>query len=165
MSVAVGCLPIAGIIYGEGWARLRTMPRAFLSYSHDDEAFVAELEKQLPALGWDVWRDAQNLRPGDLWPRKLGDAIAASEAFVLVWSAHAARSGVIEHEWTIAVAKKRPICILALDREPLPPSLSAVGVLRVTLHVVPEQYCDGVDLSLVHNILVILAPAWPVVVS
>ncbi len=106
MSVAVGCLPIAGIIYGEGWARLRTMPRAFLSYSHDDEAFVAELEKQLPALGWDVWRDAQNLRPGDLWPRKLGDAIAASEAFVLVWSAHAARSGVIELVWTIAVAKK-----------------------------------------------------------
>ena len=85
------------------------MPRAFLSYSHDDEAFVAKLEKQLPAVGWNVWRDARNLRAGDRWPRKLGDAIAASEAFVLVWSAHAARSDVVELEWTIAVAAKLPI--------------------------------------------------------
>jgi hypothetical protein len=97
--------------------------RAFLSYSRKDEAFAAELEKELPAHGWDVWRDVQNLRAGDRWPVKLGEAIEAAQAFVLIWSAHAAQSDSVEQEWSAAVAAKRSICILTLDDKPLPPML------------------------------------------
>lgn len=99
------------------------MPRAFLSYSRDDAALVTKLENQFPAVGWDVWRDVQSLHSGDLWPPRLGDAIAAAERFVLVWSARAARSHFVRLEWAIAVAAKRPICILTIDDEPLPTTL------------------------------------------
>ena len=140
-------LTIAGIIDGEGGARTRTMPRAFLSYSHDDEAFVAALEKQLPSVGWDVWLDVHNLRAGDRWPRKLGDAIAASEAFVLVWSAHAALSAFVELEWVTAVALKRPICILTLDGEPRPPTLSSYQAHPASPADTAAQWLSGITLE------------------
>ena len=100
------------------------MPSAFLSYSRDDGPFVAELEKRLQSAGWSVWRDEHSLRAGDRWPRRLGDAVTACEVFVLIWSAHAARSDFVELEWTIAVAAKRQICILWLDGQSLPATLT-----------------------------------------
>jgi hypothetical protein len=100
------------------------MPSAFLSYSRDDGSFAAELEKRLQSAGWSVWRDVHSLRAGDRWPRKLGEAVTASEVFVLIWSAHAARSDFVELEWTIAVAAKRQICIVWLDGQPLPATLT-----------------------------------------
>ena len=99
------------------------MPSAFLSYSRDDGPFAAELEKRLQNAGWRVWRDVHSLRAGDRWPRRLGDAVTAYEAFVLIWSAHAAGSDFVELEWTIAVAAKRQICIVALDGQSLPATL------------------------------------------
>lgn len=99
------------------------MPTIFLSYSRQDAAFVAELEKRLCAGGWSVWRDVHSLRAGDRWPRKLGEAIAGCEALLLIWSNTAAHSDFVELEWTIAVAMKRQIGILVLDREPLPATL------------------------------------------
>lgn len=106
------------------------MSKAFLSYSRKDSAFVAELKKQLIAAHWDPWRDVDNLRARDRWPRKLGDAIVACDAFVLIWSADAASSEFVELEWTIAVAAKRQICIVALDQQRLPPTLSPYEALR-----------------------------------
>jgi len=123
------------------------MPRAFLSYSHDDAPFVAELEEQLRAVGWDVWRDVQSLRVGDRWPRKLGDAIASSEAFVLVWSAHAAHSDFVELEWNIAVAAKRPICILTLDDKPLPPTLIPYQTHQASPADTAAQWLSGLTLK------------------
>src|ERR1039457_4252097 len=100
------------------------MPSAFLSYSRDDGPFVAELEKRLQSAGWSVWRDEHSLRAGDRWPRRLGDAVTACEVFVLIWSAHAASSDFVELEWTIAVAAKRQICIVWLDGQSLPATLT-----------------------------------------
>jgi len=49
---------------------------------------------------------------------------------VLVWSASASRSDFVDLEWTIAVATKRPICILSLDGTQLPPTLASIQVHR-----------------------------------
>jgi hypothetical protein len=106
------------------------MPDAFLSYSRDDETFVAELHALLQSHQWNVWRDTRDLRAGDRWPRKLGDAITASESFILIWSASAALSDFVDLEWTIAVATKRRMCILALDETVLPPTLRSIQAYR-----------------------------------
>jgi hypothetical protein len=100
------------------------MPSAFVSYSRDDGPFAAELAKRLQSVGWSVWRDVHSLRAEDRWPRRLGDAVTACETFVLIWSAHAARSDFVELEWTIAVAAKRQICTLWLDGQSLPATLT-----------------------------------------
>ena len=59
------------------------MPKAFLSYSRQDEAFVSQMESGLAEAKFDVWRDVHSLRAGDRWPLKLGDAIAAAPMFIL----------------------------------------------------------------------------------
>jgi len=99
------------------------LPQAFISYSRQDDAFVSQLQSHLLAAHFDTFRDIHNLHVGDRWPRKLGDAIAASPAFLLIWSAHASPSDFVELEWTIAIALQRTICIVALDQTPLPPTL------------------------------------------
>ncbi len=99
------------------------MPKGFISYSRQDAAFVSQLEADLLAAQFDPWRDVHSLRAGDRWPRKLGDAIAASPTFILIWSAHAQPSDFVELEWTIAIAFKRTICIIALDATDLPATL------------------------------------------
>jgi len=108
------------------------MPSAFVSYSRDDGPFAAELERGLQSAGWSVWRDVDGLRAGDRWPRRLGDAVTACEAFVLIWSARAARSDFVELEWTIAVAAKRQICIVVLDGQSLPATLTPYEAHRTS---------------------------------
>jgi hypothetical protein len=100
------------------------LPKAFISYSHRDSQFVAELQAALTPAKFDVWRDVHSLRAGDRWPRKLGDAIAASPIFILIWSDGSATSDFVELEWTIAIALKRTICLIALDDTAVPPTLA-----------------------------------------
>src|SRR5215472_9908721 len=100
------------------------LPQAFISYSHRDGEFVARLHDALTSAKFEVWRDVHSLRAGDRWPRKLGDAIAASPTFILVWSAGSAVSEFVELEWTIAFALKRPICLITLDESAVPPALA-----------------------------------------
>ncbi len=100
-----------------------SLSEAFISYSRTDGDFVSTLENELSGAGFHEWRDVHGLRAGDRWPRKLGDAIAASPRFILVWSAEAAASDFVELEWTIAIAVKRKICIVTLDSGELPATL------------------------------------------
>jgi hypothetical protein len=58
--------------------------------------------------------------------------VAACETFVLIWSAHAAGSDFVELEWTIAVAAKRQICIVALDGQSLPATLAPYQAHRTS---------------------------------
>jgi hypothetical protein len=90
------------------------------------------LQASLHAAQFDTWRDVHNLRAGDRWPRKLGDAIAEAPSFILVWSAAAALSDFVELEWTIAVALKRTICIVALDQSLVPATLKPFQAKRTT---------------------------------
>ena len=52
-------------------------PRAFISYSRQDLAVVEELEKHLTAKGIAIWRDLRSLAPGENWPKKAAEAVAA----------------------------------------------------------------------------------------
>ena len=102
------------------------MPNSvFLSYSRTNLVTAEELEGQLTMLGLNVWRDQEQLRTGARWPKALGEAIAARDAFLLLWSADSAKSDFVELEWTTALALKKPILPVLIDQTPLPPSLAA----------------------------------------
>jgi hypothetical protein len=116
------------------------LPQAFISYSSTDGAFVSELQACLQAAQFNTWRDVHNLRAGDRWPRKLGDAIADAPVFILVWSADAAGSDFVELEWAIAVALKRSICIVALDGSLVPATLRAYEKRRGTDAAMAAQW-------------------------
>jgi hypothetical protein len=102
------------------------MPTLFLSYARADLALVEPLLRDLAAHGLTVWRDQDSLYSGQRWPRAIGEAIAAQEGFLLVWSQQAAQSSWVEFEWTTALALRKPLLLCHLDATPLPPSLQAV---------------------------------------
>lgn len=55
----------------------------FLSYIHEDKDRVDELQSTLEAAGFDVWRDKDQLFPGDNWELKIRQAIQGG-TFVFV---------------------------------------------------------------------------------
>ncbi len=69
------------------------LPRhAFLSYMHEDKERVDELQEALEAAGIRVWRDTQDLWPGQDWKAQIQEAIkTGSLAFVACFSTAAAR--------------------------------------------------------------------------
>jgi len=103
----------------------------FLSYARTNLAVAEQLEGQLTALGLNVWRDQEQLRTGTRWPKVLGEAIAARDAFLLLWSADSAKSNFVELEWTTALALKKPILPVLIDQTPLPPSLAAYNATSI----------------------------------
>jgi hypothetical protein len=102
------------------------MPTVFLSYAREDLEQAGRIAEQLAAEGVTVWRDQERLCVGQAWPKALGEAIAASDAVLLLWSSRSAGSSFAELEWCTALALKKPILPCLLDQTPLPPSLAAI---------------------------------------
>ncbi|MDD5393315.1 MAG: DUF1566 domain-containing protein [Thiothrix sp.] len=65
------------------------MPKAFISYARDGshgENLAAEIQQQLQAAGFAVFRDVIGLKPGDPWFHKLDLELESSHVMVLVLS-------------------------------------------------------------------------------
>lgn len=101
------------------------MPKVFISYARADLNYAQALEQVLHADTVEVWRDQHSLYGGELWPKKIGEAIADCEVVLLLWSEHSAASHFVEFEWTTALALKKAIIPLLLDETTLPPALAA----------------------------------------
>jgi len=86
-------------------------PRIFLSYSwNDDKPFVEQLQRDLEARGFDVWRDETDLpsRGPDL-PDELTQAIDDRDRFVPVIGPAAFASKMVQKEWAYARRKCKAI--------------------------------------------------------
>jgi len=99
------------------------MAPVFISYSSQQLSFAEQLEAELESKGIKAWRDKTNLHAGERWPKALGEAIADSDALVLLWSGNAKQSDFVELEWNIAVAMEKPVMPCLLDETELPPTL------------------------------------------
>ncbi len=61
---------------------------AFLSYNRRDRADVVELHAALEAYGLSIWRDEEELPPGEAWSPRLQDAIEKSRYFIICVGRH-----------------------------------------------------------------------------
>ena len=108
------------------------MASLFLSYAREDEEIASTVAQELTKQGVSVWRDRESLYGGQNWPRALGEAIAANDFMVLLWSSNAATSEFVELEWCTGYALKKTILPCLLDDTPLPPSLAAIHSVTFT---------------------------------
>jgi WD40 repeat protein len=99
---------------------------AFISYSSRDLDVAREVEQLLMSaeVGWAPWRDEQRLERD--WSDEIAQALARSDALVLLWSAQAAQSRWVRNEWLTARALEKPIVPLLADATPLPPPLATL---------------------------------------
>ncbi|SEA46081.1 TIR domain-containing protein [Thiothrix caldifontis] len=81
------------------------MPKAFISYARDGshgENLAAEIQQQLQAAGFAVFRDVIGLKPGDVWYHKLEFELETSDVMVLVVSEKVRTSKWVHNEVSMA---------------------------------------------------------------
>jgi hypothetical protein len=105
------------------------MVQVFLSYARRDLPTLQDLVEH----GITVWRDQDSLYGGQHWPKAIGEAIAAHDVLLLVWSQEAATSYFVEFEWNTALALQKSVLPCLLDQTPLPPALSAINGIDARL--------------------------------
>lgn len=73
-------------------------PYAFISYSRRDQDFVDRLSEDLQLAGVRVWRDTEQIQPGQQWQRAVEDALTNTFALLYVSSQQSRGSGWMQHE-------------------------------------------------------------------
>jgi hypothetical protein len=113
--------------------------KIFPSYSHDDQAIVADFAAVVRALGDEYLQDVLTLRSGEQWQTRLPELIEQADVFQLFWSSHSMRSPYCRQEWEHALALGRPLFVRPVYWEdPLPqdPTLGLPPVALRDLHFI-----------------------------
>ena len=78
--------------------------KVFVSYSRKDAEFVERIQRDLTAIGYDVWVDTEDILAGGQarWRRSIVATIRDSEAMVLVLSPSSTHSDNVERELSVA---------------------------------------------------------------
>lgn len=76
------------------------MASAFISYRRDatGRQWAGLIQQRLEAAGFDVWRDVEQIAPGDRWRSKIADALRASSVVLCVMTAAADASDWVDEE-------------------------------------------------------------------
>jgi hypothetical protein len=98
--------------------------RIFVSHASANLNVAQEVEGALEAAGFNPWLDDSDIRVGVLLGKELRQAIAASQAVVLIWSKPAAASRWVAAEVLTAFHLDRFIVPCVLTAAPLPQFLS-----------------------------------------
>jgi hypothetical protein len=115
------------------------MAQVFLSYARRDLSNLQPLLQSLEAHGITVWRDQNNLYGGQQWPKAIGEAIAAHDVLLLVWSQGAATSHFVELEWNTALALQTMLGFKSFDTA----QETLAGIELIAPFGITHLYVDG----------------------
>lgn len=115
------------------------MKTVFVSYSRDDMDFAKKLAGDLETAGYDAWWDMTDLQGGDDWVRKLEDAIAASDYFVVVLTPNSIKKDWVKKEYTQALALHKKIIPIMLIQCEVPFALNIINYVDFT----KGEYADN----------------------
>lgn len=92
-----------------------TEPYVFLSYSRRDEAFVDRLSRDLRSAGVRLWRDTENIFPGQQWQLEIRSALNDAVVLLYVASQHSRDSGYMAQELAAVVRSAKAVIPVILD--------------------------------------------------
>ncbi|MEN9423371.1 MAG: hypothetical protein RL122_754 [Pseudomonadota bacterium] len=118
------------------------MPKVFISYARDGsygENLAVEIQQQLQAAGFAVFRDVIGLKPGDVWYRTLEFELESSDVMVLVVSEKVRTSKWVHNEVSMAEEIGIPVIPVLAEKVRYPLWLR---------HLQSLDFCGAVDWSL-----------------
>lgn len=107
------------------------MTHVFLSYSHQDSAFVTDLEPYVEKKGITVWTD-EELLAGQNWKQAIDQAIQRCFALIVVMTPEARTSEYVTYEWSYALGVGITVIPLMLRHTALHPKLDEIQFLDFT---------------------------------
>ncbi len=87
----------------------------FISYAHEEAAFVERLRAALLARGKEPWIDTEGIEPADRWRGSAQEAIERSDAFVFVLSRAALASEPCRGELDHALSVGKRLIVLCVE--------------------------------------------------
>lgn len=131
--------------------------QVFISYSPDTGALAKKVGKALERAGLSVWNSDQEILPGDNWFLKVGQALEASEAMVVLLTPDGLDSPTVLQEIEYALSRKSfskrliPVFVSSDERIPyekLPWILSHLDVIRLPAHGKQEEGINQITQAL-----------------
>lgn len=105
------------------------MTHVFISYSRKDRDFVDRLSSDLRSAGIKIWRDVDNLNPGEEWASAISEAVNRASALLFVSSQHSVQSEWMTHELKFALQKSIFVIPIVIDKagaESMPEALYGI---------------------------------------
>jgi hypothetical protein len=96
----------------------------FISYSRQDRELVDALTKLLRLNGRRVFRDAEDIKPGERWSLQLTSSLSRSKQMVLFWCCHADKSEWVGREIEQALTEEKALVPILLCGHPPPCQVS-----------------------------------------
>lgn len=113
----------------------------FMSYAHEDAAQVEKLHQALTAKGLQVWKDNEQLLPGENWEHKIDVALKTHEFVIVCLSANSVgKRGFFQVELKKAARKQaeRPVSDVYI----IPAKLSDYDTTKLPAEINTIQYVD-----------------------
>lgn len=93
------------------------MTDVFISYAHEDQAFVRRMVPALEAEGLSVWWD-HTIPPGRTWSNYIATGIEEAKSCIVVWSEHSVASKWVLEEASIANDADKLLPVAATNVKP-----------------------------------------------
>lgn len=123
--------------------------RVFISYSHEDAAFVARLRTALQGAGADIWIDHERLQPGaPNWQLAIREGIEQANVVIYVASPTGARSPFVYDEINLARSLGRRVIPLWAEGNSWPDCVPLGWGSTQYIDARDAQYKSGVAILL-----------------
>lgn len=97
----------------------------FLSYARKDgNAAAARLRNELERVGFEIWRDIEDMQGGQAWKEQLRAALRKVDAVVVLLTPAAVASKYVEWEWENALTLEKRVIPLLIQPCTVPDELS-----------------------------------------
>jgi TIR domain-containing protein len=103
----------------------------FVSYDHRNQNLARRVERLLARNGYDAWWD-DRIGPGEKFAVKIGAAIEAAVASIVIWSPQSVQSAWVkwEAEQGARYSKLVPVAVPELDLRDIMPPFNILSTLR-----------------------------------
>ena len=86
---------------------MNRIPKAFISYSHDDRDLAFRIGESLRANGINAWMDKWEILPGDSLIQKIfSEGLAGADVFIIIVSQNSVKSNWVRQELDVALIKR-----------------------------------------------------------
>jgi TIR domain len=109
--------------------------KIFISYAEPDQVFAKDLARRLSQEGLAVWNPHEELSPGDNWASEIGEALAQSDAVLVLLSPDSVGSEWVRHEIEYALGsmklQDRLLPVVVRPTEKIPWILERLRPVRI----------------------------------